>query len=147
MINIRYQPAKHAALHTPSAEKLAATEVMSAEVQAYIKAGGKISQVTREVYRQSNIEREARRDKHEALREQLSSYYIKDTTGYEMNVLDEERGARDAIHSITQGEFGSVDGYVDDPAYEGYVSARTEVDFFRADDEPTDDEGLGEDDE
>ena len=140
MQNTRYKPALHAALHTPDPAKQEAAERMSAEVEAYIKAGGTISKVTREAYRMSNIEREERRDKHEALREQLSNHYIKDTTGYETNVLDEVRGARDAIHSITQGEFGSVDGYIDDPAYEGYVDAKVEADFFRVDDEPNDDE-------
>jgi hypothetical protein len=145
MKNTRYNPATHAPLHTPDTGKQQAAERMSAEVEAYIKAGGTISKVTREAYRMSNIEREARRDKHEALREQLSSYYIKDTTGYEMNVIDEERGVRDALQSLTQGEFGSVDGFVDDPAYEGYSTVKTEPDFFRAADEPTDDEGVEED--
>lgn len=138
MKNTRYKPASHAPLHTADPAKEAAAERMSADVEAYILAGGTISQVTRDAYRMSNIEREARRDKHEALREQLSSYYSKDTTGYEMSTLDEERGVRDALLSVTQGQFGSVDGYADDPAYEGYVSVRTEADFFRADDETTD---------
>jgi hypothetical protein len=145
MMNIRYQPAKHAPLHTPSAEKLAAAECMSADVQAYIEAGGTISKVTREAYRQANIEREARRDRRTAMEESLHRIAFHEEASFD-SPMQEQAAARMGLVDKTQGVFASVDG-IEADLYEGDPRQGSEVDFFRADDEPTDDEGLGEDDE
>ena len=109
MLNIRYQPAKHAPLYTPNAEKLAAAERMSAEVAAYIKSGGTITKVTREMYRQANIEREARRDKHVALQESLSRIAFHEESSFD-SPMQEQAAARMGLVDKTQGVFASVDG-------------------------------------
>lgn len=138
MRNIRYQPAKHAPLHTPNAEKPAAAERMRAEVEAYVKAGGKITKVTREMYRQSNIEREARRDRKAAMEESLHRVAFHEESSFD-SPMQEQAEARSSLTHYTQGVFASVDG-VDADTYEGDPRQGAEADFFDAlsDDAPTD---------
>ena len=139
MQNTRYKPALHAALHTPDPAKQEAAERMSAEVEAYIKAGGTISKVTREAYRMSNIEREARRDKHVAMQESLHRVAFHEESSFD-SPMQEQAEARSSLTHYTQGVFASVDG-IEADMYEGDPRHDAEADFFDvlSDDEPTDD--------
>ena len=138
MKNTRYTPAKNVPLHTPNPDKQQAAERMSADVAAYIMAGGTISKVTREAYRMSNIEREARRDKHVAMQESLTRIAFHEESSFD-SPMQEQAAARMGLVDKTQGVFASVDG-IEADLYEGDPRHDAEPDFFRVDDDVVDEE-------